>query len=173
MLIIFSGLPGTGKTAIAARAARELDAVYLRIDSLEMGIIRSGLVADQWNLGPAGYYAACAVALDNLKNGMTVVADSVNPLKVTRDAWRDVAVQAAAPYLEIEVVCSDEAEHKRRVESRKSDVEGLRLPNWQQVVDRKYEPWTRERLVLDTAGLSVTEAVRSVVAACPPAVKLT
>ncbi len=167
MLIIFSGLPGTGKTAIASKVARELDAVYLRIDSLEMGIIRSGLVADQWDLGPAGYCAAYAVAWDNLKNGMTVVADSVNPLKITRDAWRDVAIKAAAPYLEIEVVCSDQAEHKRRVESRKSDVEGLRLPNWQQVMDREYESWNRERLVLDTAGLSVTEAVRSVVAAHP------
>lgn len=167
MLIIFSGLPGTGKTAIASKVACELGAVYLRIDSLEMGIVRSGLVTEQWNLGPAGYFAAYAVALDNLKNGMKVIADSVNPLKVTRDAWRDVAIQAGVPYLEVETVCSDKAEHKRRVTSRKSDVEGLCLPNWQQVVDREYEPWNRERLVLDTAALSIQEAVADVVATCP------
>jgi cytidylate kinase len=35
MLIIFGGLPGTGKTAIAQQLARELGAVYLRIDSME------------------------------------------------------------------------------------------------------------------------------------------
>ena len=163
MLIIFSGLPGSGKTTVAAAAARILAAVYLRIDSLEMGIVRSGLVADQWDLGPAGYCAAYAVALDNLRNGMAVVADSVNPLKITRDAWRDVAVQAGTPFLEVEAVCSDEAEHRRRVESRLNNVEGLRLPTWTQVMKREYEPWDRERLVLDTAKLSVDEAVEAVV----------
>ncbi|MEU1666229.1 hypothetical protein ABZ547_21955 [Streptomyces sparsogenes] len=30
----------------------------------------------------------------------------------------------------------------------------LALPNWQQVVDREYEPWDRERVVVDTAGQS-------------------
>ena len=38
MLIIFGGLPGTGKTAIAQQLARELGAVYLRIDSMEQAI---------------------------------------------------------------------------------------------------------------------------------------
>ena len=163
MLIIFSGLPGTGKTTIAAAAARVLTAAYLRIDSLEMGLVRSGLVADQWDLGPAGYYAAFAVALDNLRNGMAVVADSVNPLHITREAWRDVAARAGVPCLEVEVVCSDAAEHRRRVELRKSDVEGLRLPTWQQVLERDYQPWDRERLVLDTAILRADDAVQTVV----------
>lgn len=162
MLIIFGGLPGTGKTTIAASAAKQLGAVYLRIDSLELGIVRSGLVRDQWDLGPAGYCAAHAVARDNLLNGMTVVADSVNPLKITRDGWRDVAVKIGSPYLEIEVICSDVAEHRKRVESRVGDVDGLRLPTWQQVVDREYMPWDRERLVLDTAALTANEALEIV-----------
>ncbi|HAU1975266.1 TPA: AAA family ATPase, partial [Legionella pneumophila] len=32
MLIIFGGLPGTGKTTISKQIAKQLNAVYLRID---------------------------------------------------------------------------------------------------------------------------------------------
>lgn len=163
MLIIFSGLPGTGKTTLAGRTARELAAVYLRIDSLEMGLVRSGLVSDQWDLGPAGYCAAQAVARDNLRNGMTVVADSVNPLQITRDAWRDVAARDNIPYLEIELLCSDGEEHKRRVENRRSDINAHRPPTWQEVMERRFDPWDRERLVLDTATLAIDEAVAAII----------
>ena len=41
MLVIFAGLPGTGKTSIARDLARELGAVYLRIDSIEQAILAS------------------------------------------------------------------------------------------------------------------------------------
>lgn len=61
------------------------------------------------------------------------------------------------------MVCSDEAEHRQRVESRRSDIEGLRLPTWGQVMERDYEPWDRERLVLDTAKLTADAAVETVV----------
>ncbi len=45
MLIIFGGLPGVGKTAIAAELARVIDALYLRIDSIEQAIRASGVVS--------------------------------------------------------------------------------------------------------------------------------
>ena len=44
-------------------------------------------------------------AEDNLRLACTVVADSVNPLPITREAWRAVAGRAGVPVLEIEVVC--------------------------------------------------------------------
>jgi hypothetical protein len=51
----------------------------------------------------------------------------------------------------IEVVCSDAVEHRRRVEQRRADIDGHEVPTWQQIVDREYEPWSEERLVLDTS----------------------
>jgi tRNA uridine 5-carbamoylmethylation protein Kti12 len=44
LLIAFSGLPAVGKTVIAREVARQLGAVYLRIDSIEQR--RQHLVID-------------------------------------------------------------------------------------------------------------------------------
>jgi predicted kinase len=35
MLIVFAGLPGSGKSSIARELAREIGAIWLRIDSIE------------------------------------------------------------------------------------------------------------------------------------------
>jgi predicted kinase len=154
MLIIFSGLPGTGKTTIARELARQLGAVHVRIDSIEQVLRESGILVSE-----EGYRVGYVVTDDNLRIGRTVVADSVNPLPVTRDAWVDIAKLAGATALEVEVICSDWAEHRRRVETRSADVPGLRLPTWEEVVGRDYRPWHRERLVIDTARLSLDQGV--------------
>ena len=41
---------------------------------------------------------------------------------VTRDARPQTAVGAGAGIVEVEIVCTDQAEHCRRIESRDSDV---------------------------------------------------
>jgi predicted kinase len=83
MLIIFGGLPGTGKTMIATELARQLGAVYLRIDSIEQVLRDSPLITG--TVDDACYCVGYAVAGDNLRLGRMVIADSVNPLKLTRD----------------------------------------------------------------------------------------
>jgi hypothetical protein len=54
--------------------------------------------------------------------------------------------------MEIEVICSDSREHGARLETRKPDISGLRLPSWEQVISREYHPWDREHIVIDTAN---------------------
>jgi predicted kinase len=70
---------------------------------------------------------AYRLAEENLRIGRTVVADSVNPLNITRDAWLSVAADASKDAIEIEVICSDPSEHRRRVETRNADIDGLSL----------------------------------------------
>jgi predicted kinase len=152
-----AGRPATGKTTVARMVARRLGAVHLRVDTIEQAIVRAG--AGNHPLGPVGYVVAYALAEEHLRQGLTVIADSVNPLAVTRAAWRDVARRTGVDLLEVEVVCSDRAEHERRATSRISDIPGLQPPTWHDIQQREYEPWDGDRLVLDTAKYTVAECV--------------
>ena len=91
-----------------------------------------------------------------------MVADSVNPLKLTRDAWIAVANRAGARAIEVELTCSDAEEHRRRVETRTNDIAGLRLPTWSEVAGRNYHAWERGHITIDTAGRNVDQCVRMV-----------
>ena len=79
-LFIFSGLPGTGKTTLSQRLAQHTGAVHLRIDTIEQAL-RDLCKLD---VQAEGYGLAYRVASDNLRLGLHVVADSCNPIDLTR-----------------------------------------------------------------------------------------
>jgi predicted kinase len=149
VLIVLGGLPGTGKSSIARRLAEKYAAMYLRIDTIEQALVRAGIYARE--IGPEGYSIAYALAEENLRLGRIVVADSVNPIALTREAWRAAATKVGANVIEVEVCCSDAEEHRCRVETRVTDIDGLILPTWRDVLERTYEPWDSERIIIDTA----------------------
>jgi predicted kinase len=161
ILISFSGLPGVGKTTIARALAQEIGAVYIRVDSIEAALKNSSLQIHPAE--DAGYLAAVAVAKDNLALGLDVVADTVNPIELTRRWWFDVADACRARLLNVEIVCSDQAEHGRRIEARRSDIVGLDLPDWKRVQSRHYEKWASHRVVLDTSKLSEGDCVKRLI----------
>ncbi|WP_228120246.1 AAA family ATPase [Streptomyces fagopyri] len=132
---------------------------HLRVDTIAQAIVRSGVARHP--VGPVGYVVGYALAGGHLRQELTVIAESVNPPGVTRDAWRRTAVEARLRVVEVEVVCSDRAEHRRRVTSRSTDTPGLPLQDWQQVIsrEREREPWIRERVVIDTAGQSPQQSL--------------
>jgi predicted kinase len=165
VLVVVGGLPGVGKSTIASLLAEQTTTPYLRVDRIEQAIVDwSGL---RHPIGPAGYAVAHALVTEQLGIGLDVVVECVNPLAVTRDAWPGTAAAAGAGVVEVEVVCSDPAEHRRRVESRPTDVTGLTKPGWTQIIGLDYEPWTRHHLVVDSARLRpgaaadrISEAIR-------------
>jgi predicted kinase len=157
LLIIFGGLPGTGKSTLARELAQRCGATYLRIDSIEQALREAAATGQP--IEEEGYCVAFAVAEDNLRLGRTVIADCVNPVRQSRDAWLAVAQRAHARAAEVEVVCSDLRLHRQRVETRTADIPGLKLPAWEQVTGRDYEPWERAHVVIDTARRSLAESV--------------
>jgi predicted kinase len=160
MLIVFGGLPGTGKTTLARLLSEAVQAAYLRIDTIEQSLRK--MTQFQGGVDDAGYRIAYALAESNLQLGQTVIADSVDPIALTRNAWRDIAARSESRIIEIETICSDVEDRRRRIETRVIDIPGLVPPTWQQVVEREYERWDRPHIVVDTAKLSPEDALKEI-----------
>jgi predicted kinase len=160
MLIAFCGLPGTGKTTLARGLARRLQAAYLRIDTIEEVLLAEDgapLVARG-----AGYAVAYAVAEDNLKLGRTVIADSVNAIGLTREAWRDVAKRCDVSLVEVAVTCGDRACHQRRIEARRP---GTRASTWSETLSREFDTVDEAAIAIDTSVRTTEECIDDLLAA--------
>jgi predicted kinase len=162
-LYIFAGLPGSGKTTLSQALASRLGAAHLRIDTIEQAL-RDLCSLD---VQGEGYRLAYKIAADILRSGVSVAADSCNPIELTRREWEQVALDAGARYVNIEVVCSDAQEHRERVETRIPTVPGLRLPTWQEVANREYHVWNVPRIVLDTARRREKDCIEALLAELP------
>ena len=161
ILYIFSGLSSSGKSTLAQELAKVSGAVYLRIDTVEQGL------RDLCNfkVEGEGYRLSYRIAQDNLNLGISVIADSCNPVELTRREWNEVAIKSNAKFVNIEVVCSNTSEHKERVENRASNIEGLKLSTWKDVENREYHSWDTDKVQIDTAGKSIDETVKDLFAA--------
>lgn len=161
-MVVFSGLPGSGKSVLARGTADAIGATYLRIDSIESAIT-STLMPYRDN--PVGYVVAERVAADQLSAGRDVVADAVNGVAAARAGWAALAARTRAVLRFVEVRCSDVAEHRRRVETREPEMPGQGVPTWEQVLRRRYEPWPPELprpVIVDNLGDPVAHVARIV-----------
>jgi predicted kinase len=146
-----AGLPGAGKSAVAEDLGRALGCAVLSVDPVEAAMWRAG-VDRAAPTGLAAYVVVEALAAEQLSLGHDVIVDAVNAVEPAREQWRGLAGRTGATLRFIEVRCSDEREHRRRLESRKRGIEGFPEPLWETVHSRRegLEEWRGERLVLDS-----------------------
>ena len=151
MLVVMVGLPAAGKSAVAEDLARALGCAVLSVDPVEAAMWRSGVGRDQ-PTGLAAYVIVEALATEQLALGHDVVIDAVNAVEPAREQWRGLAERTDTALRFIEVRCSDEDEHRRRLAARVRDIEGFPEPTWDYVQATRagFEDWSDERLVLDS-----------------------
>jgi predicted kinase len=152
-LIIFSGLPGTGKSTLAEALGKDLGIPVFAKDWLEAALLRSQLkpTAEEKSLGFAGYELLTTLAERQLMLGQSAILDSVAATQTIRSRWRQISDQYEADWRVIECFCSDERLYRSRLRGRQRAIPGWHELEWSEVerVKRYYTAWEGERLVLD------------------------
>jgi predicted kinase len=152
-LIVFSGLPGTGKSMLAENLARNLTVPVFAKDWLEATILRSGLTfaVIENQLGITSYNLLTTLAERQLMLDQSVILDSVASTTAIRDTWRQLANQYRAEWRVIECFCSDETLHRSRLQTRRRNIPGWHELTWSDIQKVKgyYATWEEEHLTLD------------------------
>jgi len=164
LLIVFTGLPGTGKSSLAEAIGRELGIPVFAKDWLEATLRRSGLGASA-EVSYAGYELLTTLAQRQLQLGQSVILDSVASIEAVRTRWRELADLYQAQWCVIECVCSDEAAHRARLAVRERGIPGWHELDWSEVecVKAYYAEWKDERLIVDAVS-PLAENIKAVLA---------
>jgi predicted kinase len=159
-----SGLPGSGKSTIAERLAERLRIPVFSVDPIESAMLKAG-ITQSFETGLAAYLVAEALASEQLKLGISVIVDAVNAEEEGKDVWRGLADRYGLTLTILEVIVSDEALHRRRLESRVRHLHGFQEVTWERVEARRasWTEWREPTLRLDAAQnieANVSEALR-------------
>ncbi len=155
-LIVFSGLPGTGKSALAEAVGRELGIPVFAKDWLEATLLRCELIQGNSDkpLGMAGYELLTTLANRQLRLNQSVILDSVAATESIRVLWQDLANECGGEWRVIECVCSDAGLHRKHLEGRQRRIPGWHELQWSEVerVKSYYVSWSGPRLILDAVN---------------------
>lgn len=152
-VIIFSGLPGTGKSTMAEHVARTMRIPAFASDWLMGGLKPAHAALSK--LDRSQYIAACDGLIGTLVTRQLMLAQSAIVDGLMRDdeipAWRETAASFSARLFLIECVCSDQAIHRSRIEGRVRGIPGWHEIGWDHVerMRAEYPPLTVNRLVID------------------------
>ena len=140
LLILFSGLPGTGKTTLARRVAQALGAPLFAKDRLQSVLWVHG-TADRATAD--GYHLLLDQADEQLALGISVVLDAVFPLPGFREQAREIAARHGARFRVVYCFCSDEAAWRARMAGRRQLVPHWAPVGWEEVerLAALYTPW--------------------------------
>jgi predicted kinase len=150
-LIVFSGLPGTGKSTLAEAAGRQLHAPVFAVDWLLGSLTPFGgyHLDDLFGIGSE---LLTTLAFRQLQLGQPAIIDFPAEDPATRTRWRTLAQAAGAQFRVVVCTCSDRELHRSRLEHRERGIPGWHEGgNWSNVERRlaEFPPWTGEVLTID------------------------
>jgi predicted kinase len=161
-VVIFTGLPGTGKSTLAEQVARTVRAPAFAADWL-MGALTPALA----KFDRSEYLAARSRLLETLivrqlMLGQDAVVDALASESQVA-AWHDAVAGFSPQWYLIECICSDESIHRERIEARIRGIPGWHEVGWDFVERMRGElpPLTGDRLTIN-AMEPVADNVRRV-----------
>jgi predicted kinase len=140
-LILFSGLPGTGKSTLAGRLARELKLPLLSIDRV-IGAVPENADVAFWD-------SKVAILLDlmraQLELDLSVIVDSVFMNKDRYHA-QEIARRHNARFLPVYLYISDEKVWKERVTKRYNEMNDPAVAHWERIQHQRqhFREWDPE-----------------------------
>lgn len=133
ILVVMTGLPGTGKSAIADAVADHIGSPVFSVDPLEATLNRAGITRSAGS-DRVAYDLVATLVERELGAGRSAVIDAVNGRQFLRDWWRRIAARHHAKALVVATCCSDSDLHRRRIETRVRDLDGFRYElTWRDV----------------------------------------
>ena len=143
-LVIFSGLPGVGKTTLASRLARALRWPLLNIDDV-IGEVPENPGIEFWD-------SKVEILLDlidtQLSLGLDVIADSVF-MNMDRQHAQELARKYKVRFLPVYVYISNETVWRERVEKRLAEMDHKDVASWESIQHQ------REHFALWKAGTTL------------------
>ncbi|MBL8160736.1 MAG: ATP-binding protein [Anaerolineae bacterium] len=148
-LILFAGMPGSGKTTLARMVSRRLGVPAFAKDRVQR-VLRDHHLADASS--GDGYYIILDLADEQLSLGLSVILDATFPLDHFRTVASEIAARHQARFCAIYCYCSDDAVWRDRMTNRVQYVPGWKPVGWDDVQRMRdyYQPWDDNALFVDS-----------------------
>ncbi len=163
-LVFLSGLPGTGKSHLAAAVAARQPAVTVRTDEVRKALFHP----PTYSSGESGVvYLTCYALLEALlADGYSVIFDATNLTRAGRKRLRKIAGRAGAPILRVETAAPAEVVARRLERRAAGELEPFSSdadwPVYQRLAAGVEPASGEEGIVVDTSG-DIAPAVTAII----------